>query len=526
MPGPKMTNHTIPQNWGWHQNSNIHHEIEADTGKNVLINRSKPKKVQVSYLRFDVPSVPQESPFEIPDDSRMQDIIAELTEAFQERPIWSRRALHNRLAGSRVRHLMKAGLQYVGYQFKGGPFRECVVKYGLDPRPDPQYRKYQTVFLKVYEDQRNTGVAWHDMRSAYSLSRQAAKGPIDGHLFDGKRVTLDGKAWQLCDISDPLLAGLIENSPYAKTFEINADGWYLNGSMAKIRGIMRAKVMAIWRKKDITDADFEAALEVPDEIPNRRSAQIQVPLPIDEVSVEEMEKLANKGVPSVVDENGFRRRVHKGKMRSQRIRPRVGVRKEDIRWTRKAKVRRSHYVLAKEKAEAMGAGSPEKAAADGIQHDSGAAGADGDEGSIMEGYGQDAGGDSDLDDDEEDDDDDDEDEEGEDDDDDDEGLEDIPDPVLRWSSQGTTSGTTTPASRQSSAKPARGRPSSSNPKSVKSTPRKPLSEFGRGRGRGRGRGTGTGPGRGTASMDGLRYTPAPLDLSMYKNIAPRPQGTP
>lgn len=521
MPGPKMTNHTIPQNWGWHQNSNIHHEIEADTGKNVLINRSKPKKVQVSYLRFDVSSVPQESPFVVPEDSRMQEIIADLRKAFDERPVWSRRALHNRLARSRVRHLMKAGLQYVGYQFKGGPFRECVVKYGLDPRPDPQYRKYQTIFLKIYEDQRNTGVAWHDMRSAYSLSRQAAKGPIDGHLFDGKRVTLDGKAWQLCDISDPLLASLIENSPYAKTFEINADGWYLNGSMAKIRGIMRAKVMAIWRKKDVTDADFEAALEIPDEIPNRRSAQIQVPLPIDEVSTEEMERLAEKGVPSVVDEKGFRRRVHKGKMRAQRIRPRVGIRKEDIRWTRKAKIRRSHYVLAKEKAEAMATGSSEKPDADSNLHDPEAIGAHEIKRSMMEGSDQDDEGDSDLEEEEEgEDDEDDEDE----DDDDDEGLEDIPDPVLRRPSQETISGTTTPASRQSSAKPGRGRPSSLNSKSTKSTPRRSPSESGRVRGRGRGRETKTGRGLGTASVNGSKYAPAPLDLSMYKNIAPRPQG--
>jgi len=106
IPAPKMTNHTIPQNWGWHQNSNIHREFEAKTGQDILVNRSKPRKVQVEYLRFNVASIPQESPFEIPDDERLQEIVADLTEAFNERPIWSRRALHNRLCDSRVRHLM------------------------------------------------------------------------------------------------------------------------------------------------------------------------------------------------------------------------------------------------------------------------------------------------------------------------------------------------------------------------------------------------------------------------------------
>jgi general transcription factor 3C polypeptide 5 (transcription factor C subunit 1) len=502
IPAPKMTNHEIPQNWGWHQNSNIFRQVESKTGEDILVNRSKPEKFLISYLRFNVESVPQASPFEPPDDPRVQEIVAELNEAFKERPIWSRRALLNHLSNSPVIHLVKAGIQHIGYQFKGGPFRECVIRYGLDPRTDPTCRKYQTIFFKIYEDQRNSGMQWHDIRTTYSLTKKGGKkGPNDGHLFDGKKVTLDGKLWQLCDISDPLLASLIESSPYSTTFEIKADGWYPNGSMAKIRSIMRAKIQAIRQKKILLDGDFARALEVPDEIPGRKSAQIQVPIPDDGLTAEELEKLKQKGEASVIEENGIRRRIHKGKMRSERIRSRVGVRKEERRTRTSRGTQADAKPTAKylrelhdeaDNSNGMSVVDPRlfAAGADALIGEDGSHGsaglqADKDDNSTDDG---DEEQESDA---VEDGDEDEEDEEDNDEEDDEDGLEDIPAPTLR---AGDTGSRPTGSAKFAMAKS----------KSDHSTA------------------THGSPASGTSSVNGLRYTPAPVDLSTFRNIAPRP----
>lgn len=532
MPAPKMTPHTIPQNWSWKQNGNIHQRKDPKTGEQILVNASKPRKFEIPYLGFDEPSVPMESPFEIPDDPSLQELITELHQAFIDRPIWSRRALFNHLSNSRYRYLMKAAIQHAGYQFRGGPFRECVIRYGIDPRTDSQYRKYQSIFFKVFEDQRNSGMQWHDMRTTYSMTKKgAAMGPTNGHVFDGKRVTLDGKVWQLCDVTDPMLSKLIDESPLTETFEMKSDGWYMSGSMAKIRGIMRTKIMAIWRKKDITDDDFKDALEVPDHVPGRKSTQVYVPLPDDGMSVEDFAKLQQRGVPTVVEKDGVRLKVHKGKLRSARIRSRVGTQK--LGYSKRAKKPYSaaaHNATptkrggsgAKPVAE-IGAEANIEGATDPTPAETEATGLDEDGDEILEDSEPDLDSDGDEDDDgnpanifvqnntPSDDD-----AEGETDDDED-GLEGIAAPVLKNSSQANTAstgGTSSRATPHDSEPPAKKQRTSRDSAST-STP-KPKRPYKR-----KEKAVGA-PRSSTPASRRQSHTPAPTDMSAYRNIAPRP----
>jgi general transcription factor 3C polypeptide 5 (transcription factor C subunit 1) len=235
IPPPSLTDHPLPFNWGYHQNPNVRLEFNDVTGEHVLVNHSKPVKVQALVIAHSAGSVPQDSPFQPPDEPILKMFLAELQKAMDERPIWTRRALINRLGQAPGAYLMKQALQYIGYQFRKGPFRDAIIRYGVDPRTDPKYRIYQTLFFKIYDERhKEPGQAWCDNRSKYTKKPDHENINAKTHIFDGKSVSLDGKIWQVCDITDPLLARLLASETLREKFDTVSDGWYCNGSWAKL----------------------------------------------------------------------------------------------------------------------------------------------------------------------------------------------------------------------------------------------------------------------------------------------------
>jgi general transcription factor 3C polypeptide 5 (transcription factor C subunit 1) len=297
LPPPSMTYHTLPFNWGWHQNPNIAEEVDPVTGKLILTNNSKLVKFKMEYLNHYMESVPQAPSDKIPDDPQLHELINELKIAFNERPIWTKRAVVNRVSHSPRLYLMRQALPFVGYRFKGGPFRDAIIKYGLDPRKDPKYRMYQTIYFVLYEgEKRPQGTPWQDPRTSMNISKKTRKKmDASGHFFDGKTLILDGRLWQMCDVTDPLLAKLIRDAPVRPEFEPDNEGWFFNGTIAKIKAIMRAKLLAIRAGMKLNDEDFTAALEVPDFVPNRLAKQISVPVPNVKLSTAAMQRVKESG---------------------------------------------------------------------------------------------------------------------------------------------------------------------------------------------------------------------------------------
>lgn len=302
LPPPLLTNHVLPFNWGWHQNPHIIQTVNQATGEAALLNRSVSRKFQIEYLSNDAEDTPKVPPLPVPNDPELLSLIGSLNAALEERPLWTRRALSNRVGNSPYLYLLKHALQHVGYQFKGGPFRDAVIKFGVDPRSDPKYRKYQTVFFKLYEEEEKGPFRkWHDNRSTY-LSKRTKLVDLTTHLFDGKSLTLDGKIWQFCDITDPYLAQLVKNSPVCKDFNSAGSGYFYNGSWAKIRAVMKLKLTAIRLGKTIDDEDFEKTIHrVPDIVEDnqRASSRISVPVPDIKLTAAERQKLEDTGFGSL-----------------------------------------------------------------------------------------------------------------------------------------------------------------------------------------------------------------------------------
>ena len=176
-------------------------------------NNVKPVPARNQSVPHNAPDVPICSVDDLPPLDRLEPAMQRLVESarrlFDERPIWTRRALHNRVSAKDLAvvgaNSAKYMYQYLGYIFDSGPWRDAIVKFGVDPRKDPSLRIYQTMMFLLDKD---------DADKKSQTRKKAPSGSSEltlknSHIFDGKSVRIDGKVWQVCDITDPLLSSLL-----------------------------------------------------------------------------------------------------------------------------------------------------------------------------------------------------------------------------------------------------------------------------------------------------------------------------
>ncbi|WDK12468.1 hypothetical protein CGRA01v4_03747 [Colletotrichum graminicola] len=280
IPPPVWTPMTLPFIYNYSQNPYVRSELDH-AGQTKLINTQLPTLIGY-FLKADqypIPDGPQ-TPYDGTDEE-VTHCIARMQEAMQERPIWTRRSLMNKL-GSIVRNanVMKRCVGYVGYQFRGGPWRDAIIKYGIDPRTDPAYRTYQTMIFNMRKLQAgHIGETWHAIRSLRTEQRQPQGDNHESHVFDGKSYWTDGKVWQICDITDPLIARLFAEAPLRPEVDIYNSGWYHQGTWAKAKGIMKTKMIAIQFGRKLRDEDFSGIFDVRDTTPPPGASSVHVPLP-------------------------------------------------------------------------------------------------------------------------------------------------------------------------------------------------------------------------------------------------------
>lgn len=84
----------------------------------------------------------------LPDitDPKALEKLELLRQKLSNRPIWSRAALSN--VTSLPLHDMKKLLVYVAYTVHTGAFKDCWIRFGVDPRIDPSLYIYQMVNLR------------------------------------------------------------------------------------------------------------------------------------------------------------------------------------------------------------------------------------------------------------------------------------------------------------------------------------------------------------------------------------------
>jgi general transcription factor 3C polypeptide 5 (transcription factor C subunit 1) len=294
----------------------------------------------IAHDEYPVPTGPRRQPDM--GDPQVAAIITEMRLAMEERPIWTRRSMWNRL-GAKFAELPKNGglvrhcLQYAGYQFKGGPWRDALVKYGLDPRADPKYRVYQTLIFKLHKTRiGSVGRSWQAIRrkeigvsnfgKAWQDLGAGDEAMLNTHVFNGESFSTDGKVWQVCDITDPLLAKLFADAEVRADCDVEISGYYHRVLWSVAKAIMKCKMVAIRFSRTLTDGDFSAALEAVKGVPHDGGDgggpgnSIGISLPDLHLTAAEYEQLRGgkyrprPGIKSsgreVVDGVGRRRRTH------------------------------------------------------------------------------------------------------------------------------------------------------------------------------------------------------------------------
>lgn len=234
---------------------------------------------------FDTPFVPTAPSSGLPPESSLvpplRNLVSAMREMFSHRPICTRRAAQNILPAdvwravgpNAVKHLW----QYIGFLWVSGPWRDTICAWGVDPRKDKSMRRYQTMVFQVESDSKEPKTNRRKAKSRIDRHLAARAEVRDGHLFDGKTMRLDGKVWQICDVLDPLLKSLIDIDVLRDDCDVVSDGWYTNGTLAKIRVIMKAKVSKILAG-EVVDAQLESELsrlkeKVPDILTEENRAE-------------------------------------------------------------------------------------------------------------------------------------------------------------------------------------------------------------------------------------------------------------
>jgi len=183
-----------------------------------LVNLQQPLRQLSQPIPFNAPEVPQTPaigllPIE-EHEPAMQRLVLAARLVMEERPIFTRRALFNSLPPNDLaivgQNMIKYLPQYVGYTLASGPWRDAIVKFGIDPRTDPRYRMYQTMMFIF--DTKTQGNQEKPTEEQPRQIRTKQELELKSHLFDGESVSKDGKVWQICDITDPFLMDLIEKS--------------------------------------------------------------------------------------------------------------------------------------------------------------------------------------------------------------------------------------------------------------------------------------------------------------------------
>lgn len=166
-----------------------------------------------------------------------QGLLQRVEEKLRERPIWTRLGMFNQLDSHDVRALHNSKLVWAlcSYVFHDGPWRDTVIRMGYDPRQEPEAIMYQIIALR---NAKKPTLRPSVLQSGAPQGESQRN--LDSHTFDGKSPRTAG-TFQLCDITDPLIRGFIDD-PDHRTDTCNIqDGWLDHVTSERIKGLMKFK---------------------------------------------------------------------------------------------------------------------------------------------------------------------------------------------------------------------------------------------------------------------------------------------
>jgi general transcription factor 3C polypeptide 5 (transcription factor C subunit 1) len=256
-----------PYRYEFNQASGVKFEQDA-SGNVTTTNIQAPPRRAVAPVEPDALEVPQGPPESLkrhhPFGNSLDEAVEAIRKLLDKRPLITRRVAMNYIP-QYSDSVFKEATQWVGYSFRAGPWRDSLVKYGVDPRKDPKYRVYQTLMFQL--DKRAAGA------DGSSSSERKVPDGWQSHIFDGENITHSGKTWQICDVTDPLLKSIFDTDAVQEECDVHQFGWYYNGTLCKARAIMRDKMDYLFRGTEPPQAEYEKVANMPDRITRGKLAE-------------------------------------------------------------------------------------------------------------------------------------------------------------------------------------------------------------------------------------------------------------
>jgi len=264
---PVFSTQGLPHNYTYRQNPAVKSISDPVTGRKKLQNTQAPMRIYTYQCQHDdaaYPSEPHPLCHPISEQTASLQKLREIMDIlFKERPIWTRRALLNHLPDEIPTFLVRQALAYIAFILRSGPWRDTMCRLGFDPRKDRSARRYQSVLIQLVSRDKGKADTREDFTRPWVRSKDKTS-----HIFTGEQeVPPDGKVWQLCDLEDPQLKALVDiPDVYVRsTCETRYFGWYANGTMSKIRVILKAKVDALNSHEPLDEPALDRFLRLPEQ---------------------------------------------------------------------------------------------------------------------------------------------------------------------------------------------------------------------------------------------------------------------
>ncbi|XP_020978509.1 transcription factor tau subunit sfc1 isoform X2 [Arachis ipaensis] len=197
----------------------------------------------VLAIGFDIKEVPKIVNWEeyIPQGSDQWESQMAVSRMFDERPIWSKDSLIERLhdKGLSFSHAMlRRLLSRISYYFSSGPFLRFWIKKGYDPRKDPDSRIYQRLDYRVPIPLRS----YCDAQSA-NTSKHRWGDICAFHAFPCKFQT----SLQLFELVDDYIQSEINKPPLLAVCTF-ATGWFTQNMLNCIRQRIMVRFLSVFPK--------------------------------------------------------------------------------------------------------------------------------------------------------------------------------------------------------------------------------------------------------------------------------------
>ncbi|PWN52256.1 hypothetical protein IE53DRAFT_367370 [Violaceomyces palustris] len=276
-------------------------------------NRARIANVSPISWKVSDPKIPTRPPLDVVKRKSKipNEVVGAVSSLFEQRPIWTRRALLNSL-DDKIRDEInstngKLCIALLSFSAVGGPWRDTILRMGYDPRKNKEDRFYQRVFLRAVkgdgvgpvnarrvvartlkkvgadafgdssfltenlveggENEEGDGTTSNVTRPRANTTggeAPASSHDRESHIFDGCTLTKNAGNFQLCDVTDPYIL------PYIKRVndEDLADGverigtrwlredcdpvsgWYTSRAMDLIRNLMSVRFHGLMEKEE------------------------------------------------------------------------------------------------------------------------------------------------------------------------------------------------------------------------------------------------------------------------------------